>query len=204
MPPQKTVRFGVMIGLLCLLPACESSRRLDSFIPGGGQNAQATPPPLTAAPSSEVDTSALPPPSGAQTTPLPGQMGAYPQQPGSVTTAPGNFPTNQGQQQGQMAALPSPMVAPTRTSVTGNWGLIEATGTRCRLTLSSAPKLDLYAAGTSGCQSKELQRINAWELNGSEVILYEPGGQVAARLRQSGSGFSGVAAKTGAPITIAK
>jgi hypothetical protein len=71
--------------------------------------------------------------------------------------------------------------------------------------LSSAPALDLYKASTSGCQSRELQRVSAWELRGEEVYLYEPGGAVAARLKQSGSQtFQGAAAKTGAPITLSK
>lgn len=193
----------LILGMSTFLTACESSRRLGSMMPGSSVGQQAAPPPLTAAPAGEVDTTALPPPGGAPQTALPGQI---PQQPGSAVTAPGNFPSTGSQPgtQQQAAALPATPAAPTRTGVTGNWGLMEAAGTRCRLTLSSAPKLDLYGAGTSGCQAKELQRINAWELSGSEIILYEPGGEVAARLRQGGGGFNGVSTKTGAPISIAK
>ncbi len=86
----------------------------------------------------------------------------------------------------------------------GNWSAREASGGNCRVTLSSAPTLDLYKASSSGCQSRELQRISAWELRGDEVYLYEPGGGVAARLKQSGRGFEGAAAKTGAPISLNK
>ena len=86
----------------------------------------------------------------------------------------------------------------------GNWSVSEAQGSSCRITLSSAPKLDLYGAGTSGCQTKELQRVNAWELSGSELLLYEPGGGVVARLRQSSGGYSGATARTGAPVSISK
>jgi hypothetical protein len=88
--------------------------------------------------------------------------------------------------------------------VTGNWTAREAAGGSCRVTLSSVPTLDLYKASTSGCQSRELQRVNAWELRGEEVYLYEQGGGVAARLKQSGRGFEGAAARTGAPISMAK
>jgi len=107
----------------------------------------------------------------------------------------------------RMASRPEPAPqssAPTRTGVTGNWNAKEAAGGSCRVTLSSAPTLDLYKASSQGCQSRELQRISAWELRGDEVYLYEPGGGVAARLKQSGRGFEGAAAKTGAPISLNK
>jgi hypothetical protein len=82
---------------------------------------------------------------------------------------------------------------------------MESAGNRCRITLSSAPKLDLYGAGTNGCKATELQRVNAWELSGSEVILYESGGAVVARLRQSGDGgFAGVSTRSGAPVSMSK
>lgn len=200
------------------LAACESSSRLGSLLPGDryGPGPRANPPaapaPLTPAPSEdEVESSALPPPPGsAATETLPAPTAPAP---GGVATAPGAPLGGQGQPPAP-GSLPAPRVAtapaapspaPTRTGVIGNWGVAEAAGNRCRITLSSAPKLDLYAAGTSGCQSKELQRVNAWELAGSEVILYEPGGGVVARLRQSGGqSFSGALAKTGAPVSISK
>lgn len=98
----------------------------------------------------------------------------------------------------------APSAPASRTSVVGNWSVSEAQGSSCRITLSSAPKLDLYGAGTSGCQTKELQRVNAWELSGSELLLYEPGGGVVARLRQGGSGYAGATARTGAPVSLSK
>lgn len=202
----------------------------DSLRPAARTTPQA-PQPLTPAPSTDVDTQDLPPPPGAgAVAPLPGP-GATPGLPaggvaaGGVATAPGaplgtQPPATQPQPGTQppgtqppganpaaprVAGAAAASAAPTRTGVIGNWSLAETAGGRCRITLSSAPKLDLYGAGTSGCQSKELQRVNAWELNGSEVILYEPGGGVVARLRQSGAqNFSGAVAKTGAPISISK
>jgi Protease inhibitor Inh len=99
---------------------------------------------------------------------------------------------------------PAPSGAPTRSSVTGNWTAREASGGSCKVTLSSTPTLDLYKASSSGCQSRELQRVSAWELRGDEVYLYEPGGGVAARLKQAGRNFEGAAAKTGAPVSLQK
>jgi hypothetical protein len=107
----------------------------------------------------------------------------------------------------QVAARPEPAPAsgpPSRTAVTGNWTAREAAGGSCRVALTSVPTLDLYKASTSGCQSRELQRVNAWELRGDEVYLYEPGGGVAVRLKQAGRSFEGAAARTGAPVTLSK
>ena len=103
------------------------------------------------------------------------------------------------------SSAPSPASAPTRSGVTGNWTLTEGAGGKCRVLLSSAPVLDLSKASSTGCGSREMQRISAWELRGSDIYLYEPGGAVAGRLQQSGQGrFAGAAAKTGAPITLSK
>lgn len=204
---------------LTVLVACDSSQRFGGYGSSGSlarAEPAAPPPPLTAAPSlDDADTQTLPPPPGsgaiAGTAPLPppapgGLTSGLPPAPGTspapggVATAPGNLPRV------ATAPVPSaPAAAPTRTGVTGNWSLTESAGNRCRITLSSAPKLDLYGAGTNGCKATELQRVNAWELSGSEVILYESGGAVVARLRQSGDGaFSGVSTRSGAPISMAK
>lgn len=201
------------------LAACESSQRLGSFLPGSSVRAASptAPAPLTAAPGSDADTEELPPPpgSGGQVAALPPAQSpapapGFPQtpaapgaSPGGVATAPGNLPPPRTAPIAP-AAPAAPAAAPTRTSVTGNWSLTEGAGNRCRLTLSSAPKLDLYGAGTAGCSARELQRVNAWELVGSEVILYEPGGAIVARLRQAGDGYTGVSTRSGAPISMGK
>lgn len=223
---------GAMLGALGLA-SCESSTRLGSLLPGSGGGASPPiasrnlppPPPLTAAPADEVESSTLPPLAGTAppiaATPYPGtgapQAPALGNPTSSVGTAPGNLPRSlpgsetPGGQSPPDLRNTSPALAnaspapPSRTSLTGNWSLAEAAGNRCRITLSSASKLDLYAAATNGCQSKELQRVNAWELNGSEVILYEPGGTVTARLRSAGgNAYSGVVTKSGAPISLSK
>lgn len=212
---RSALRTACAITALLVLAGCESSTRLSSLLPDGTRAGsavsapQAPPPPLTAAPSAgEVESSALPPPAGAPQLAAPGPgtpVTSPPPSPApSVGTAPGNLPAPPPQ-----TAAPSPgpvaSAAPSRTAMTGNWSLTESAGARCRVTLSSAPKLDLYGAGTNGCQAKELQRVNAWELSGSEVILYEPGGGVVARLRQAGEGtFTGVSTRSGAPVSMSK
>lgn len=227
------LRACAVLGLALGLSACESSSRLGSLLPDNGYRTaprpQAAPEPLVAAPSGDVDTSSLPPPPGAAAPgtdpglrgstlgPAPGSFGTQPgvgtapgdpQYPGGQTSPQGtnpNLPNPNAPRTPQVATAPAPAAAPSRTALIGNWSVSESSGGRCRITLSSAPKLDLYGAGTSGCQSKELQRVNAWELAGSEVILYEPGGGVVARLRQSGGQtYNGAVAKSGAPVSLSK
>lgn len=206
------IRIAGILPLLALplLAGCESSMRLPALgSPFGGGSSQAALPPMQAAPAPQVQAAPLAPPVTQQALPPP----------------PGTSPTEQAMQDGQQPAFgeppkqakleppkasttardEGPTAAPTRTGVTGNWSVTEASGGSCRVTLSSSPKLDLYNAGTSGCQSREMQRVTAWELRGDEVYLYESGGAVAARLRQSGNRrFDGALAKTGAPVSLSK
>lgn len=215
-------RFFLLLPLLAALGACESSSRLSPFSRGDqvyrpSQAQAAVPAPLTPAPAGDVESSNLPPPPGGATAalPAPATGGAFPQ---GMPGAPGGVGTASGAQLGgqpqppaagqlpppRVATAPEPAASPSRSTLVGNWSLSEAAGGRCRITLSSSPKLDLYGAGTNGCQNKELQRVNAWELAGSEVILYEPGGGVVARLRQGGGGYNGATAKSGAPVSMSK
>ncbi|MGL4634666.1 MAG: AprI/Inh family metalloprotease inhibitor [Beijerinckiaceae bacterium] len=201
--------------------------RQQTFTPAPSVAVQSSPlpPPVTSQP--------LPPPSGANPSlgglPAPAGNGVpsssglppigssvpidpepYRPQPRLLTLPPVAEPQQSAPQpQPQVASRPEPVPqassgAPSRTSVTGNWTAREAAGGTCKMLLSGAPTLDLYKASTSGCQSRELQRVSAWELRGDEIYLYEPGGGVAARLKQSGRGFDGSAAKTGAPVSLSK
>jgi hypothetical protein len=98
---------------------------------------------------------------------------------------------------------PAPAPATTSSRVVGGWKVAEQNGTNCRLTLSSAPFVDLSRASTSGCGTG-LAKVNAWKLDKGEIVLFETGGAVAARLRGGGSTFNGASVKTGAPVTISR
>jgi len=216
------------------LTGCESSGRFSDFGGGRQAVAPPRVQTFTPAPTGRVETSSLPPVASnlPPASPNPELDDLPPRGPGGPSDPPG-LPTAAGpptigsdprQQRPPEPAISEPRQAepparvasrpdfgpppgpagPTRTGVTGNWTAREASGGACKVTLSSAPTLDLYKASTSGCQSRELQRISAWELRGDEVYLYEPGGGVAARLKQSGRNFEGAASKTGAPITLSK
>jgi hypothetical protein len=106
----------------------------------------------------------------------------------------------------EVAGLPpaSAPIAPSRSAFVGSWSAREASGTSCRVQLSSAPALDLYRASASGCANKDLAAVTAWDYRDGEVYLYQRGGAVAARLRASGGSLDGVLAKSGAPIALLK
>ena len=97
-----------------------------------------------------------------------------------------------------------PPVAISRSTAVGGWNAREASGTSCRVNLSSSPSLDLYRASSSGCANKDLAKITAWDFRDGEVYLYQPGGAVAARLRQGDGGLTGVLARSGAPLTLSR
>jgi hypothetical protein len=132
---------------------------------------------------------------------------------GPVTSEPLAPLPGTGQDFAETPAIPAPEIAqprpaaiaaPTRSSVVGGWTAREATGTSCRVQLSSSPALDLYKASTAGCANKDLARVTAWDYRDGEVYLYQPGGTVAARLRSAGGAMQGALAKSGAPLSLSR
>ncbi|MBN6823268.1 AprI/Inh family metalloprotease inhibitor, partial [Methylobacterium organophilum] len=97
---------------------------------------------------------------------------------------------------------PPPVATGGRSAVVGSWDARDATGANCKVTLSSTPALDLYRATASGCANKDLARVSAWDFRDGEVYLYQPGGSVAARLRQGGGGLEGALTKSGAALAL--
>jgi hypothetical protein len=182
--------------ILCLgasLGACASSR-LDgprTRAPSPQASLEAVP----AVPSGTVTAAPLAPPPGVSASPdappSPGaQAGLSPSAP-TVIAEPVAPP-----------APPPPVVTSGRASVVGSWDARDATGANCKVTLSSAPALDLYKASAAGCTNKDLSRVSAWDFRDGEVYLYQPGGAVAARLRQGGGGLEGALTKSGAALAL--
>jgi Protease inhibitor Inh len=215
---MKLTSLCVAILPLFALAACESSSRFGSYGSPSQPMVQRAPEPMIAAPTPRVESAPLGAPPGTEVSPQPGQIGqagigADPLDPnaplngeqGTIAPTPGGNSTPTPRVASLPKSEPAAPRAPTRNGVTGNWTLSEASGGRCKATLSSAPALDLYKASTSGCKSREMQRITAWELRGSDIYLYEQGGAVAAKLQQGGgNSFSGATAKSGAPVTLSK
>jgi hypothetical protein len=182
--------------VLCLgasLGACASSR-LDAPRTRG-TSPQTSLDTVPALPSGTVTAAPLAPPPGVAASPdappAPGAQAALPPATPTVIPEPVAPP-----------APPPPVVTSGRASVVGSWDARDATGANCKVTLSSAPALDLYKATASGCANKDLARVSAWDFRDGEVYLYQPGGAVAARLRQGGGGLEGALTKSGAALAL--
>ncbi|MDV2985529.1 UNVERIFIED_CONTAM: AprI/Inh family metalloprotease inhibitor [Methylobacteriaceae bacterium AG10] len=147
-------------------------------------------PATPALPAGTVTSEPLAPPPGASAAP-----GEPP--PPSVAAAPS------AALEPPLPPAPPPVVATGRSSVVGSWNASDAAGS-CKVSLSSTPSLDLYKATTAGCGNKDLAKVSAWDFRDGEVYLYQPGGTVAARLRQVGGSLEGALSKSGAPLSLAR
>jgi hypothetical protein len=195
------------------LGGCGSSR-FDERGPGPVAAARPRPgvevspeePAVEAVPSGSVVAAPLPPPPGAAGAvggdpglPPPGPPGPGP----VVAGAPPSEPAPEVIREERPARVAA-AAGPGRLGVVGGWTAREATGATCRVQLSSTASLDLYKASASGCANRDLAAVTAWDLRDGEVFLYQPGGAVAARLREGGGGLQGVLAKSGAPLSLAR
>lgn len=227
------IKAASLLPLLALTACAGSDRFSSSPFAGGpsygqssrpsyGQPEYQPAPPISSAP---VTSEPLPPPGGypaASAPPAssggslpppadpfyqPGQAGA-PSTPPAIGSPAGAPPAQGGG--GQVASLGSSAgsgrgAVTSRDGVVGNWTAREATGTSCRIQLSSSPTLDLYRASASGCANRDLQRVNAWDYRDGEVYLYQSGGSVVARLRTSdGGAMSGAVTKSGAALSMSR
>lgn len=183
---------AVMCSALAL-GACTSTRLGGGPVRGAAAAPVVEPAPVEAVPSGAIEAAPLPPIAGA---PLAGD----PMAPAPGTDVAGLPPAPPP----PTVAAPAPTPAPSsRTAMVGNWSA-QTSGGSCRIQLSSSPALDLYRASASGCSNQDLSKVNAWDYRDGEVYLYQTGGAVAARLRGSSASLSGVLAKSGAPLTLAR
>jgi hypothetical protein len=185
--------MAALLALTATLGACASSR-LEGQSRGRPGPQAALEPAVPAMPSGPVTSAPLAPPPGASAAPSD-------EPPPAVAVAPGT----------PVIAEPTyvpppapPVVASGRSAVVGSWTAKDATGATCRVSLSSAPALDLYRASAAGCANKDLAKVSAWDFRDGEVYLYQPGGTVTARLRQGGGGLDGALSKSGAALALAR
>jgi hypothetical protein len=225
-------KLGLAATLALALGACANAQRFAGQSIGsrslGPAEAAASAPALPSSPSiatAPVESQSLPPPPGASAAPSQAAGGslpppadpffqppAQPQAPATPPPAPRAIETPPlGGGAREIATLGSgtsgggrPAVT-SRDGVIGGWTAREATGSSCRVTLSSTPALDLYRASAAGCGNRDLQKVTAWDYRDGEVYLYQPGGSVAARLRVGdGSSLTGVIARSGAGLTMSR
>ena len=201
--PRSLLSTAAILALAAGLGAC-ASQRFDGPARGrGGLGPQAALEPVAPAmPSGPVTSSPLAPPPGATAAPADLPPGGA-----NVAVAPSTPVIAPDAPQASIAPVappPPPIVASGRSSVVGSWNAKDATGASCKVSLSSAPALDLYKASASGCPNKDLAKVTAWDYRDGEVYLYQPGGTVAARLRQGGGALDGALSKSGASLAMVR
>ena len=185
--PSTIPALAAILVLPAALAAC-ASQRFDAPSTRAGRSQAALDPTVPSVPSGAVTSAPLAPPPGVAEAPPPvgAEVAAAP--PIVVEPPP---------------AAPPPVVATGRSAVVGGWTATDASGS-CRVSLSSAPALDLYKATTSGCGNRDLSKVSAWDFRDGEVYLYQPGGTVTARLRQAGGTLDGALSKSGATLSLAR
>lgn len=196
--PRQVLSTVALVALAAGLGACSSSR-LDGPSRGSraGLGAQAAlEPAAPAMPAGPVTSSPLAPPPGASAAPV--------DAPPPVGTDVAVAPAPVVDEPVYVPPPAPPVVSSGRSSVVGSWNARDATGATCKVSLSSAPALDLYKANASGCANKDLAKVTAWDYRDGEVYLYQPGGTVTARLRQGGGALDGALSKSGASLALAR
>lgn len=140
------------------LAGCQSSR-MSSM---GTQ-----PEPLPAAPSGTITSGQLPPPA-----------------------APGGFP--EAPQNPQVAAVsPTPATPPanapavTKNAMLGSWNT-SVSGSSCQVFLSLTKFGNASRGGSRGC-SGDMQRMRSWDVQGSQVVMFDETGNQLASLYSSGA-----------------
>ena len=195
------IRYSALLCAGLLLSAC-SSAGFDRF---GGRDAA----PLNPAPTSPVESQAL----GSL---IPNDQ--YPNQSYSTATQAGQ-PINNAMGaeaefaapvQNDMAALTQPVPSSARelkrTDLLGAWTLSSG-AEQCKLNVNLTNWTGGYRASSRGCSSSDLQRINAWRLDGGKLVVFlaEDGTTILARFHSSAPGrFSGQASMDGRSLSFAR
>jgi hypothetical protein len=201
--PRSLLPSVAVLALAAGLGAC-ASQRFDGPVRGrAAPGPQAALEPIVPAiPSGPVTSAPLAPPPGATAAPA----DFAPPVSANVAVAPSTpiIVADPAPSIAPVAPPPPPIVASGRSSVVGSWNAKDATGASCKVSLSSAPALDLYKASASGCPNKDLAKVTAWDYRDGEVYLYQPGGTVTARLRQGGGALDGALSKSGASLAMVR
>lgn len=183
---------AALIAIAASLGACASPRFDGPSRGRAGPGPQAAlEPSISAIPSGPVTSEPLAPPPGASASPSEAPIASA--APPPVIAEPVYVPPPA-----------PPVVSSGRSSVVGGWNAKDATGATCKVSLSSAPALDLYKASAANCPNKDLAKVSAWDFRDGEVYLYQPGGTVTARLRQGGGGLDGALSKSGASLSLVR
>lgn len=179
-----------MLAVACLslaIAGCQSARfsSLDTRQP------VSTPAPLNAAPAGTITAGQLPPPVQPGTTD-PSQFPSAPGTDGTLTPPGGT----------QVAAAPANAPAVTAGSVAGVWNA-SVSGQSCRVATPQTKFGAGYRAGPLRCPAP-LDGVKSWNVEGSQLALYDDGGNVLARLYSSGGERFDGQTSSGVPISLSR
>ena len=178
-------RIAVAVLLAGALAGC-SRMGLSDGPSYGSRPAPATYEPLPAVPTAPVTQATLqplpPPPGGVQAPVDPNAPPPVPGQPAAAPAAP-------------VAPIAAPDVskAPAigRTDLLGGWRMASGSD-NCQLFMNLTSWAGGYRATTRGCNTLELQKISAWNLEGKTVTLKgSDGSTVATLVNAGGEKFAG-------------
>lgn len=169
--------LALMLASTVVLASCQSSRI------GALQTRQA-PAPLTPAPSGQVTSGQLPPPTQPDAaTQAAQQNGDFPNAPEGTQVA--AAPTVQANT--QISASSEPV---TKESVLGRW-VTQTGGGQCDVFLSLTKWSAGFRAASRGCPG-DAASISSWNLSGNQVVLYDTNGNKLATLfKGSGKQLNG-------------
>ncbi|SNY90659.1 Protease inhibitor Inh [Cohaesibacter sp. ES.047] len=183
------IRYCVL-GCLGLVMAGCSTGGFDRF--GGSQNTRLNP-----APTAPVESQSLSPL-------IPNEQYANTQQGQPINNALGAEAeiTQPGQISGDMAT-PATARQLKRTDLLGAWTLASG-AEQCKLNVNLTNWTGGYRASTRGCASPDLQRINAWKLEGRKVVLLAEDGAtpIAQLFSSSPARFDGLASQDGRAVSL--
>lgn len=173
-------------------------------------NTQTPPQPLPSVPSGNVQTSQLDPivtqngggqPGVAQ--PLPEVPATAPQPELPQTTDVASAATEQTT---QVAAAQAPAVSAeplTHEPLAGSWN-VPSDNADCRIILAFTRWSGGYRAATRRCSSPEIGSINAWDVQGNQVVLVDSAGNKVANLQSTGNNRYSGQTVSGKPISFAR
>ncbi len=170
-------RTGIVLAALAglALSGCQSSRF---------SSVEERPEPLPAAPSGQVNTTALPPPA------TPTNASEFPAAPGTTDVA--------------AATAEPPANAPDLTPATvgGVWN-VSVSGQSCKIATSQTKFGSGYRAGPLRCPAP-VDGVKSWAVSGKQLSLYDENGGVAARLYSSGPEKFDGQTESGVPISFSR
>lgn len=171
-------------GLALALAGCQSERFT------GMDTRPVAPAPLSAAPAGTITASQLPPPVQPGTV----NPSQFPAAPGADPMAPPGGT--------QMAAVDPNAPAVTAGSVAGVWNAT-VSGQSCRVATPQTRFGQGFRAGPLRCPAP-LDGVKSWNVEGSQLALYDEGGGVIARLQSSGGSRFDGQTTSGVPVSLAR